>query len=176
MSKTTTKKTDALLSDLFSPKEETVLKALQKVPEDGNSKFIIPLLKTFKEWEGNHQIRSKVESILKQLKSESAIPELITALDDPEFDDQRALIISAFWNSGIFPENDVDVLVRQAIRGDYMVALEAITVIENIEAEMDHDMIQDAIFDLDEALEREEEEHTPLLVELKKLLTQLYNI
>jgi HEAT repeat protein len=176
MSKAKTKKIDALLSDLFSAKEETVLKALEKVPEEGNSKLIIPLLKAFKEWEGSPQIQSKVESILKQLKSESAVPELITALEDPDFEDQRALIISAFWNSGIFPENDVDVLVRQAIRGDYMVALEAITVIENIEAEMDPDMLQDAIFDLDEALDSEEMEHTPLLIELKKLHTQLYNI
>lgn len=176
MSKEKTSKKDELISDLFSPKEETVLKALQKVPSEGNARFVIPLLKTFREWESSGEIRSKVESILKQLKSESAVPELITALEDPEFEDQRALIISAFWNSGIFPENDVDVLVRQAIRGDYMVALEALTVIENIEAEMDHDMLQGAIFDLDEALETEETEHTPLLVELKKLLTQLYNL
>lgn len=176
MTKDTSKKSQLLIEDLFSTKRDTVKAALIKIPTQGNSAMIIPLLKTYISWESDEDIQSGIAKILAQLKTESAVPELVEALDDPEFDSIRALILSSFWHSGIYPINDLNVLVRHAIRGDFFVTLEAITVIENIEAPMDIEMIQDAIFDIDDFLdEHPEEMHSELLVQLKKVLTLFYN-
>src|SRR5690554_1581375 len=164
MTKNISKKSQELIEDLFSTRKETVKSALIKIPEAGNSSMIIPLLKTYVSWESDADIQNSIAKILRELKTESAVPELIEALEDPEFDEIRALILSAFWHSGIYPVNDLNILVRHAIRGDYFVTLEAITVIENIETAMDLEMIQDAIFDVDEFLEDHPDEmHSELL-------------
>ena len=176
MTKNISKKSQELIEDLFSTKKDTVKAALIKIPAEGNSTMIIPLLKTYVSWESDEDIQNKIAKILRELKTESAVPELMEALEDPEFDSIRALILSAFWHSGIYPVNDLDVLVRHAIRGDYFVTLEAITVIENIEAPMDVEMIQDAIFDIDDFLEEHPDEmHSELLTQIKNVLTTLYN-
>ncbi|MCA1762455.1 MAG: hypothetical protein LC664_05620 [Flavobacteriales bacterium] len=176
MTNTKSKKVDFLLTDLFSTKKDDVLAALDKIPSQGNARVVIPLLRTYKAWEDDGMIRGGIEKILRELKTETAIPELITALEDPEYDEERALIISSFWNAGLFPVDDVDVLVRHAIRGNYMVALEVITVIENIESEIEEQVLQDAIFDIDEFMdEYPTAEHGELLSQLKDVLTTLYN-
>lgn len=176
MTDTKPKKVDLLLSNLFSTRKDEVLAALDKIPSQGNAKVVIPLLKTYKAWEDDGMIRGGIEKILRELKTETAIPELITALEDPDYEEERALIISSFWNAGLFPISDVDVLIRHAIRGNFMVALEVITVVENIESEIDEQVLQDGIFDIDEFLDSEPNApHSELLAELKDVLTALYN-
>lgn len=176
MTKNTTKKTQGILEDLFSAKRDIVHSALKKIPSQGNAGMIIPLLKTYISWESDEAIQNEIAKILGELKTESAIPELVDALEDPEFDAIRALILSSFWHSGIYPLDDIDVIVRHAIRGDFFVTLEAITIIENIEVPTDVEKIQDAMFDIDEFLEEHPEEtHSELLAQLKNVLTTLYN-
>lgn len=176
MTNTNSKKNDALLTDLFSTKGDTVKKALEKIPSQGNAKMIIPLLKTYKSWENDEDIQNKIAHILGELKTESAIPELIEALEDPEFDAERAMVVSTFWHSGLYPVSDVDVLVRHAIRGDYFVTLEVLTVIENIETQIDNQLLQDALFDIDEFLEEyPDAPHSELLNQLKEVITRFYN-
>ena len=176
MTQTNSKRTDSLLSDLFSAKADTVRAALEKVPSQGNARMVIPLLKTYKAWDHEEDIQIKIANILGQIKTESAIPELIEALDDPEFDAERALILSTFWHAGLYPVSDINVLVRHAIRGDFFVTLEALTVIENIESQMDLDMLQDALFDIEEFLdEHPDAPHAEILSQLKDVITTLYN-
>lgn len=176
MSKTNSKRADTLLTDLFSTKVDIVKQALEKIPSQGNAQMVIPLLKTYKSWGNEPDIQNKIAHILGEIKTESAIPELIEALEDPEFDDERALIISSFWHAGLYPISDIDVLVRHAIRGDFFVTLEVLTVIENIEAQMDNQLLQDAMFDIDEFIdEYPEAPHAELLNQLKEVITRFYN-
>ena len=175
MTKLNSKRTDTLLTDLFSTKSDIVRRALDKIPSQGNAKMIIPLLKTYKSWEDKEDIQNKIAHILGELKTESAIPELIVALEDPEFDTERALIVSTFWHAGLYPISDVDVLVRHAIRGDFFVTLEVLTVIENIEEQIDNQLLQDAIFDIEEFVEdHPDAPHTELLNQLKEVITRFY--
>lgn len=170
------KRAEALLADLFSTRSDTVRKALEKVPDQGDARMVLPLLKTYNAWAGEPDIQEKIATILRQLKTESALPELITALDDPQFDDDRALIISAFWHSGLYPVNDIDLLVKHAIRGDFMVTLEVLTVIENIETLDDMEMLQEVIFDIDDFLDvHPDAPNAELLNELKQVLNTFYN-
>lgn len=171
------KKKEALLTDLFSTRVDTVRGALEKIPAQGDSRMVIPLLKTYMAWEKDPLIQEKIASILGQLKTESAIPELIEALEDPQFDPIRALILSVFWHAGIYPISDFDVLVAHAIRGDFMVTLEVLTVIENIETALDHELLQDALFDIDDFLDMHPQApHAELLNELKQVLTAHQNL
>ncbi len=176
MTKTNSKRSETLLTDLFSTRSETVRNVLEKIPSQGNAQMVIPLLKTYKSWESEEDIQNKIAHILGELKTESAIPELIEALEDPEFDNERALIVSTFWHAGLYPLSDIDVLIRHAIRGDFFVTLEVLTVIDNIEAQIDSQLLQDAIFDIDEFLdEHPDVPHAELLNQLKEVITRFYN-
>lgn len=170
------KKIQELIQDLFSTKKETVKAALIKTPLQGNSSFIIPLLKTYLAWSDDESIQDDIAKILGELKTESVIPELVTALEDPEFDSIRGLILWSFWNSGLYPTEDLDVIVKHAIRGDFLVTLEALTIIDNMEPPTNTEIIQDAIFDIDDFIEEHPDaEQVQLLQEIKEILTTLYN-
>lgn len=178
MEKTTkTKKTEALANDLHSTKPEQVLGALKRIPEEGNASLIKPLLRTFLAWPDDEDIKSKTKKILGELKTRDAIPELIAALDEDEFESIRALIISVFWHAGIYPSDELEVLIRHAIRGDYMVAVEVITVLENSDEFTDPDLVQQFMLDIDEYLDSYPDvEHAVVLLQLKEILKIQYNL
>lgn len=172
MSDTKTKAVEKIISDLFSSDAKVVDAALKKVPSKGDASMVIPLLRAYKAWEQEPEIKSEIEKILKELKAEDAIPELIEALNDSEFDQERAFIISVFWNSGLFPLTEVHTLVKQAIRGDFMVTLEVLTVIENIESKLDESMVESANDDINDFLDSNQNApHGELLIELQQVLS-----
>jgi len=176
-SSTKSKKAESLISDLHSSKPDRVLAALKRIPEEGNASLVKPLLRTYLAWPDDEDIKSRVEKILGELKTRSAVPELISALDDEEFDTIRALIISVFWHAGIYPSDELETLIRHAIRGDYMVALEVVTVIENTDEFTDPDIAQQYMLDIDEYLDRQPEvEHAAVLDQLKQVLKNQYNL
>lgn len=172
MSSAKSKVVEKIISDLFSSDAKVVDAALKKVPTKGNARVVIPLLRAYKAWEQEPEIRSEIEKILKQLKAEDAIPQLIEALEDSEFDQERAFIISLFWNAGLFPVDNVDTLVKHAVRGDFMVTLEVLTVVENMESKLDQSMVQNANDDITDFLDSNQNApHGELLIELQQVLT-----
>jgi hypothetical protein len=171
------KRVEALMSLLHSTKTDEVIGALKKIPDQGNASLVKPLLRTFLAWPDEADIQAKIEKILGELKTQDAIPELISALQDDEFDELRAMIISVFWHAGIYPTNELDVLISSAIKGDFMVAVEVVTVIENSDELTDSDLVQESMLDIEEFLdENPEAPHASVLEQLKAILKSQYNL
>jgi hypothetical protein len=174
---TKNKKVEALVSQLHSTKSAEVIGALKKIPEQGNATLIKPLLRTYLAWPDESEIASRIEKILGELKTQEAVPELISALDSEEFDSLRALIISTFWHAGIYPSDELDVLIRNAIKGDFMVTMEVLTVVENSDVFTDPDLVQQYMLDIDEFLdEHPDAAHAKVLDQLKSVLKSQYNL
>ncbi len=177
MSTVKNKRVEALMSLLHSTKTNEVIGALQKIPEQGNASLIKPLLRTYLAWPDEADIRARIEKILGELKTQDAVPELISALEDQEFDELRAMIISVFWHAGIYPTDELDVLISSAIKGDFMVAVEVVTVVENSDVFTDPDLIQQYMLDIDEFLdEHPDAPHASVLDQLKTVLKGQYNL
>ncbi len=171
------KKFDVLITDLLSTDARNVMSALKRIPQQGRAAVVIPLIKTRLAWPDRPEIQSAIEKILKELKTQKAIPELIRALEDPAFDSERAFIVSLFWNAGMFPTDDFEILVKHALRGDYMVAFEVLTVIDSSEDQPDPEMLQQLILDVDEYLDRNPDApHATVLNQLKEVLKEKYNV
>jgi len=171
------KKVENLVSLLHSTKSIEVISALKKIPEQGNATLIKPLLRTYLAWPSDFTIQESVQKILGELKTQAAVPELISALGEEEFDDLRALIISVFWQAGIYPTDELDVLIKNAIRGDYMVTMEVLTVVENSDVFTDPDLVQQYMLDIDEYLDgNPDAEHSAVLDQLKVVLKGQYNL
>lgn len=164
------------MSDLFSTKEDKVMAALEKIPEEGTPEFVIPLLRTFKAWPQSTAVRAKVTFILYHLKSPEVMPELMKALEEPDLEGQKAFILSVFWNSGHIP-SDIAVLVRHALKGGYMTALEVMTLLEQMEDTADAEEAREASLDVQEYLdEHPNAEHSQMLAEMNRTLIKLSNL
>lgn len=171
------KKVEALMSLLHSSKSAEVIGALKKIPEQGNASLVKPLLRAYLAWPDDADIQARIEKILGELKTQEAVPELLSALEEDEFDSLRALIISVFWHAGIYPSDELDILIKHAIRGDYMVAVEVVTVAENSDVFTDPDLVQQYMLDIDDFLdEHPEAPHASVLEQLKTVLKNQYNL
>ena len=173
MSDTLTQKKllNQILSDLESDRETRVLEALSKVPEKGTEK-VIPSLITVLEKDYSTLITEKTALILSELKSTAALPVLMKALPDAS-SRVREIILSAVWNSGLDASPYLSLIVNVAVKGSYMECLEVLTIIENTDSLPPESQILESLLLLREVLEKKEEEKTPLLRDMLKLVSRM---
>lgn len=70
--------------------------------------------------------------VLKILKEESGIELLIETIAAPEAKEVKAALIAACWETDLDCSKYLSFFVQLALEGQYLVAMEAITVIENM--------------------------------------------
>ncbi len=120
-----------LIKDLKSEDLKLVKKALTKIKDKGNEKHIVPLVHLY-ENTSNENIRNEIKSILSQLKNTKSIGELMPFLEK-ENNSTKELILHSLWSSGFDLTDHIPLIVETACNGDFMVLLEALTLIENLE-------------------------------------------
>lgn len=161
-----------IIKDLLSDDVDKILVALKQLRKSGKPEAIHLLLDVYLHTKDN-LIQEEISALLFDLKLESATDELIKAISLKKYSELKPFIISIFWQAGLDTSNHLEFLVKQAIKGNYFVCLEVLTVIENIDATFNEEEINDLILDLEEAIEEEESEKQPLLISLKAVIQQL---
>lgn len=160
---------DALLQ-LFSADMAQAMKGLKTISEYGDASTIKPMLDVYMLSQ-EEEFRGEISYILMNLKTESAIEPLIEALEDETYAEEQGLILAALWSSGFFPSEHLDKITKAAIEGDYMCAVEAITVIENMEGPFQFDAIEEATLLVDQFLSEDSADPKIALIEsLRDLL------
>lgn len=148
MSKKQDKIHEDLIKDLQASDDQLVMTALNKIKTHGTIKIIPYLLAYWYKSEGElHQAASE---ILYSLKDKNAIPVLFDELDKTTVAAEREKIISIFWNAGLEPKEYLNKLVTIAIEGEFMEAVECLTVIENMEPPFPEDQLMDSLLNLKE--------------------------
>jgi len=161
---------EKIISGLYSSKEEEVLKALKQIPSKGTPEVIEPLLDLYNQ-SSSQNIKDKISEILLQLKDEDCVDPLLTGLENQKYSDLKSLIISSFWNNNFDMGNHINTLTKCAVEGDYLTALEALTVIENQEGPFEDEILLDAIVSTREFIaENKEHEKTHLIISLNRVL------
>lgn len=161
-----------IISDLSSIDEKIVFTALKQVRKHGKREAITPLIELLHSTT-NEDIKNEVASILYDLKDQTAVEELILALEDDKYEEEKATLVSIFWQSSLDSSEHISTIVRQAISGDYLVAIEVLSVIDNYEATFQETEIEDLKFDLDEAIQAEETEKVDLLISIRSAIDAL---
>ena len=128
---------------LFSADTATAMKGLNKIKEIGNGTVIHPLLDVYMESE-DAVFQMEIREILTNLKSETAIEPLVEALEIEKYKSERGLILASLWSSGFYPSEAIDKITRAAVEGDYMCAVEALTVVENMEGPFQYESLEEA--------------------------------
>lgn len=121
-----------LVSDLQSGDETKIAAAIKAFTVHGHASVIEPIITV---WRSGLSAENEalVFDLFQNLKDTSAIEPLMEAFRNPENKPLQRKLTAAFWNSKLdFSEYLAD-FVLFGIEGDFLDALEAITVIENFE-------------------------------------------
>lgn len=146
------KRQAALLADLRSTDKRKVLSALKTTAEDGTGDLILPLLELFRDTPSD-EIREKLAELLSSMKVSEAEDVFLEALDDDAFRNQRGSIMSFMWNSGFQGAEAVDTITRCALEGDYMTAIEALTLLDSLTQEPEEESLYQALIEIRAFLE-----------------------
>jgi hypothetical protein len=144
-----------LRTDLRSDDEAVVLKALKTLQKHGDATILEATLELYRDTSSSG-IKNKLFDILNSLKVTGADQVLMNAAVSEDFIAHRAEILSFLWNSGMYPSEYILDIVKLALQGDYMVAVEAMTLIENMIGPFEPDYIEEAIFETNQFLEENE--------------------
>ena len=161
-----------ILKDLSDNDSKKVLTAISQLRKHGKKEAIIPLIKTYSS-SASDEIRQEIVSLFYDLKDQAVVEEIIIAIADEQFIEERSLLVSIFWQSALDGSDYLSDFVRAAIHSDYLTCLEALTVIENFDSTFDENEIDDLKYDLDEVIDSEETEKAKLLASIKLALEGL---
>ena len=131
-----------ILKLLQSADDNLVLKTLHKLRSAGNLTYIPELLKLLSQCK-NELIERELISFLADTKEPGVIPLVVAGLKKPGLKKAHAGMLSAIWQSGLDYSKYMNLFIQLFLEGDYLVALESFTVIEqSIEHLNEQEMVE----------------------------------
>lgn len=125
-------KLQKILADLNSDDSKKISKALKSLEVHGDSSVIKPLAKRLLQGVSETN-ESEIIELLSSLKDTSSVVEIMDVLGDSEFRPIRQKILTSVWNTKVDFSNYIDEFVEIAVNGNFMEALDCLTIIENLE-------------------------------------------
>lgn len=156
-----------MIADLTSKNDRRVIGALKMVPHEGSPEMMDALFNLLTEHQ-TKDVRILLEKTLHNLKDSACVVPMIDILRDADRSALHKEVLNSIWQSGLDASDELDIFIETAINGDFMTAVEVVTVIEN--SEFDNDtLLTDAISRMDEVV-AEKGEKQELLISLRQLL------
>lgn len=162
-----------IIKDFQASDTSLVKDAIKRNRKDGNVKTFAAMLDLLAKTD-EPEVEEAIISFLFDLKDNESVPTLIEALQKDELEYYRSFLVATFWQAAIDGSDHLDLFVKLAIEGDYMVCLEALTVIENFDAAYSEHELLDYENDINEAVEKEgNKDKKELLVSLGDVVRNL---
>lgn len=137
------KEISRIIQELESGDEAQVAAALIDCEQTPSPLVVGPLIRAMHRFR-HEELRDQIHGALSTLKVSGTDDAFIHALSDPQLEDIYAEIISAMWSSAIEAPAALPIVTRLAIVGQYMVALEALTWIENLDSVPEEEYVLEA--------------------------------
>lgn len=168
--KSENKETEVLHKKLFDSDTKSVLSALGRIKEKGNTKSLKPLVSLLNSDPGP-EIEKEILFILNNLKAKDAVTEIINSILNPEYISIRKKLITCCWQNGLDFKNHLPLFADLIIEGDWETAFEAFTVIENMENLPEQRIIDAAADKIREALKNADDQKKYFLTESLSLIS-----
>lgn len=150
-----TQKLQTILNDLHSSDEKKVSKAIKTLETHGNAHAIKSLAEALLNSDSELNKREIIE-LLSSLKDTSTVVEMIEVLNDKMFLPIRQQLLTTIWNMKVDFSDYLDDFVEIAVNGDFIEALDCLTIIENLEGPFMEENILECQLHLKNYLEQPE--------------------
>ena len=157
----------SILKEIQSKDKAKVKKAFEKLYKNGNVSIIQSLIDIY--CEQDNFAKSEIKKVLSQLKISKALPILINNLESAN-NEIKELILHSIWSSNLDAEENISLIVKTAIEGNFTVAFEALTLIENLEAINNESVIIESMILINEYLTEKEDEKSDLIKSMLDVL------
>lgn len=141
-----------LVNELISGDENKAIAALKALEANGDPS-VLPILAVLLKGELPAKLRQEILEFMNGLKDTSAIPVFMELLRDEDNLAIRQELLTVVWSTKLDFSPYLSDFVAFATEGDFMEALECITVIENLEGPFSEQQILESQLFLKEYLE-----------------------
>lgn len=156
---------------LSSDREETVIAKLNELKSTGRPS-ILPLILELLNISNSEKIVNEVILIISNLKDQNCVPHIVKFIQNNQQKSWIDQVISACWQSSLNYSNNLNTFTDCFIIGNYQVALESFTVIEEMLWQTSDTSIKDCKHLLTKNSTRISIEKKPLYDELIKVLDE----
>jgi hypothetical protein len=147
-----------------------IAEAIGLLREEQPFEGAIGLLTSLYDTSGDYKVRKTIGEFMNDIKDQTAIEEVISEIRKPWKTDTISMLVSSCWQSGLnYSEYSID-LAKIFLKGDYITALECLTVIEESVNELSRERKDEIIKIIKENPASPENEKTALTFELLSIL------
>lgn len=134
------KKIQSIIGDLVSGNEQKFTGAINALQSLGSGSLIPELAKLLRaDLTGKN--RNELVELFNDLKDTDAIPFMMDVVKDDNNADIRQVLLTTIWSSKLDYSQYLPDFVSIATEGDFMEALECLTIIENLEGPFSEQLI-----------------------------------
>lgn len=163
---------DQTFLNLKSNNPEIILQRIDEIQETGTTAHFLALLDLLHET-SNGIIRNRILTLFSELKSTATIPFMMEALQDKKFGSELKELLSCCWQNGLNYSLYLPVFVDLVIKGEFLIAFEAFTVIENMYGKMDEVIVNQQIEKINNSLDMVDEQKKYLLISLPSIIENI---
>lgn len=132
------------ISQLKSGNTELVINTIQEIREKGRINIIPEIIDLILQ-PGNTDIQQACTMLLNDLKDKEAIKYIVAALKDEKYKSIFGILLASCWQNGMDYHEHINLFAELFIKSDYIVALEAFTVIEETIAQCEDKQISSVL-------------------------------
>lgn len=167
-------KMNALITDLKSGEEKKILKALKGLQVNGDDEAILPILEVWNDGV-SEKAEAEIITFLSDIKSTTSVDPIMDVLLDNNFRTIHHALLTTIWNSKVdYSEYLVD-FVTLATQYDFMISLECLTIIENLDGPFQEHHFLDAEIILREFAEKVQHKKEDFDERKVKLVSEIGN-
>ncbi len=156
---------------LSSDKEEIVISKLNELKSKGKA-GILPLVLDLLNSSNSEKVKQEAILLLSNLKDQNSVPHIIKFIRQNQVHALISQVIAACWHSRLNYSKHLNTFIKCFISGDYRVALESFTVIEEMLWQSDNKTISECKKMLVDGAGNINTEKTSLYKELIKVLDE----
>ena len=148
-----------ILKELNSENQESALNALKSLETDGKLALISELFEIYRK-QKNTEVKKRILEFVSNIQKQEATSEIVRLIEKEKNPIFKQELLSVIWNSKLDYSAHLADIVSIAVHGDFMQALDCLTIIENMPGPFEEHQLLESQLYLKDYLDNRNEEET----------------
>ena len=157
--KPATIKQTKILGDLNSDKQDLALSALKLLEIDGRLAIIPELFEIYRK-QRNTEVKKKILEFISNIQKQEAATKIVGLIEKEKNPILKQEFLAVIWNSKLDFSAHLADIVSIAVHGDFMQALDCLTIIENMPGPFEEHQLLESQLYLKDYLDNRNEDET----------------